>query len=251
MASDSLAIPLDADHFGVRLLVPAASLFACIGTYGIGLQLSAGSDNSNLLIFLVLPISIAVSLVVAWGVERLAKRYWPSGRALIIDDSHLTMQEAKAPDVTLDWSQHINVLSWRFTVPPRRGRVPKDWKCLACQLLQDEDSITLYTFMKPEEAEKLEVYYAFTVLTRRKDLEEEGAWLKSGIQARLHSAEQIRWEFGAEMAPEDFTLLVDMMRERIESWPEQSGSAWAGASQAPSESRERPPSKGDGKPIQL
>ncbi|MBN1287325.1 MAG: hypothetical protein JXB47_18135 [Anaerolineae bacterium] len=255
MTTDSLigtqrTIPLDAEHFGVRLIVPVVTLLACVGTYWLGLQISSAAGNPSAMVLIVLPVSIAISLGAAWGVERLAKRYWPSGRRLIIDDAGVVLHERNGSTTRLNWDQHVNVLSWRFTVPPRRGRVPKGWKCLACQLVQDEISMIFYTFMKPDDAEALPAHHAFMLLAPRKELQESGGLLKSGIQARLHTAEQLRWEFGAEMIPGDFAELVQMMGARVKGWPD-AGDISVAAFQALPDTYERPAGKGDGKPIQL
>jgi hypothetical protein len=239
---------LDPDHWGIRLIVPVVSVFACIATYAIGIRLSAGIEGSTVAVLLIVPVAIGAAVAAAWGVERVAKQYWHSGRALLVDEAGVTLRQRREEDITIAWDRHVNVLSWRFVVPPRRGHVQRGWLCLACQLLQDEDTISLYTFMSPKEAEDLPYYDVFTRLVPRKELDKSG-WLSAGEQARLHNAEADRWYRGGELTREDFVRWIQLIDERVEGWA--GGLPKAHHAPEPSEAHDRPPSKGDGKPIQL
>jgi hypothetical protein len=235
----------------VRLLVPLLTIFACGGTYWLGLQASSRvAGDSSLVMVVVVPLAIVVALGVAALSERLLKRHWPSGRSLTVDEAGLTLRERNRSEVALRWDRHINVLAWRFTVPPRRGRVPKGWLCVACQLLQDEQAMSLYSFFPPKEAEALPQFPAFTPLIARKKLVTgPGDKLRRGRQDRLHSAEAERWDCGAELTSEDFVALVRVMGEHIGGWP--MGESGRYPAPADVERTRRPPSKGAGKPIKL
>lgn len=243
---------VDQEHLGLRLVVPLLTLLGCAGTYWIGLQLTAGDNSATAMVFIVLPAAIGVGLGVAWASERVIKRVWPSSRALTLNADSLTLRKRGATEAVIAWDRRINVLAWRFTVPPRRGRIPKGWYCMAVQLGQDETTMTLYTFFPPEEARSLAEYEQFAPLISRKEWEKASPAerLLMGEQTRLHGAEVDRWNTGAELAREDFAALVAVMRERIAGWAGGGAGARPALTDEPAEPK-RPPSKGDGKPIQL
>jgi len=117
------------------------------------------------------------------------------------------LRDRKKPEQVLRWGERVNLLTWRFTVP-RRGRVPKGYLCLAMQLLQDEQQITIYTFYDPKKLDRLEKVEAFTPLVSRRTLQEDRLNLRvAGQQRRLLQAEDERWQNGAELVPEDFAAL--------------------------------------------
>ncbi len=251
-AGEPRVMVVDQEHLGLRLMVPLLTVFACVGTYWIGLQLTAGG-SAALMVLVVLPLAIGAGLGAAWLAERVLKRLWPSRRSLKVDETGLTLSKQAQTESTLNWRQHINVLAWRFTVPPRRGRIPKGWYCMACRLVQDEQAMTFYAFFPPDEAKALAHYDRFATLVSRKAWEKAtpAERLAMGDQARLHSAEMERWERGAELAREDFAALVRVMGARIAGLADAKSDAGAALAVESEGKPERPPSKGEGKPIQL
>jgi hypothetical protein len=217
------------------------------------LTANAGSSSGPLAVLVVLPAAVATALGVAWLAERALKRFWPSRRALRVDEIGLELSNRGQIEVALGWSGKINVLAWRFTVPPRRGRVQKGWYCMAVRLTQDEQVVTLYAFVPPDEAKALAQFDHFTALVSRKTWEKAtpAERLTMGEQTRLYSAEAERWDHGAELTREHFAALVDVMGARIEGWADERPGARAALIDEAEDKLERPPSKGDGKPIQL
>lgn len=248
-------ILVDQEHAGLRVLVPLLTFFTCIGTYWFGMQIisNAGSGSTSLTLLIVLPASVIAALAVAWLGERVVKRLWPSRRHLQVETSGLTLRNRGETEAALNWDQRVNVVSWRFVVPPRRGRVPKGWYCMACRLTQDDAAITLYSFFPPDEAKELAFFDQFAVLASRKMWEKAtpAERLAMGEQARLHSAEAERWQYGAELTRQDFADLMHVLGARVEGWARGAHDPHPASPVEPDDAPERPPSKGDGKPVQL
>ena len=243
---------VDQEHIGLRLVVPLLSFFACIGSYWVGLQLTADMTEGSSLVMLlvVLPGAILIALGTAWGAERLVRRYWPSGRVLKVDSQGISLRNRGRDEVTLNWRGRVNVLAWRFVIPPRRGRVPKGWYCMACELVQDDRSMTVYAFLPPNEAKEVAHYDRFVPLASRKTWERAtpAERLAMGDQARYQSAEMQRWDRGAEMDRGDFAALVGIIGRRVQEW---SHGDSARLSVEEADRAERPVGKGNGKPIRL
>ena len=115
------------------------------------------------------------------------------------------------------WDRTVNVMAWRFVVR-RRTRIPKGWLCLAVQLLQDEATVILYTFMPPDEAEALRGYANFVRLRPRKETESNNDLRAVAEQRRLLKLEDARWEDGSEIAPDDFRAVLTMLETHVQGW---------------------------------
>jgi len=201
-------LPVDVEHLGVRVIVPLLAVAALALVLVLGpVGLAALDLEDTVASSLLLPLAILVAIGAALLGDRLLKKYWPSGRELLVDESCLVLRDRKKPEQVLRWGERVNLLTWRFTVP-RRGRVPKGYLCLAMQLLQDEKQITIYTFYDPKKLDRLEEAEAFTPLVSRRALQEDRLNLRvAGQQRRLLQAEDERWQNGAELVPEDFADL--------------------------------------------
>jgi len=201
-------LPVDVEHLGVRVIVPLLAVAALALVLVLGpVGLAALDLEDTVASSLLLPLAILAAIGAALLGDRLLKKYWPSGRELLVDESCLVLRDRKKPEQVLRWGERVNLLTWRFTVP-RRGRVPKGYLCLAMQLLQDEQQITIYTFYDPKKLDRLEEAEAFTPLVSRRALQEDRLNLRvAGQQRRLLQAEDERWQNGAELVPEDFADL--------------------------------------------
>jgi len=201
-------LPVDVEHLGVRVIVPLLAVAALALVLVLGpVGLAALDLEDTVASSLLLPLAILAAIGAALLGDRLLKKYWPSGRELLVDESCLVLRDRKKPEQVLRWGERVNLLTWRFTVP-RRGRVPKGYLCLAMQLLQDEQQITIYTFYDPKKLDQLEEAEAFTPLVSRRALQEDRLNLRvAGQQRRLLQAEDERWQNGAELVPEDFADL--------------------------------------------
>ena len=199
-------LPVDAEHLGVRIIVPVVSIAALVGVLvgGPALLEALGGGGLSLL---TLPLAIAAAVGAAYASDRLLKRYWPSGRELLLGDRHLVLRERSGSERVIDLEARLNLLAWRFTVP-RRGRVPKGYLCLSVQLLQDERQITAYTFYDPAKTAVIQDFFLFTPLASRRMSQDERLSLRAaGEQRRLLQAEDERWRDGAELFTDDFLTL--------------------------------------------
>ncbi len=201
-------LPVDVEHLGIRVAVPLLAIAALVLALWGGPQLlDALALRGSQLGLCLLPAAILASVGTAFLSDRLLKRYWPSKRALLVDDEYLILREKDRPDQVIAWGARINLLAWRFTIR-RRGRVPKGHVCLAAQLLQDEKQLTVYTFLNPKHSDRLEHFEVFTPLVPRSSLSDGRLSLRvAGEQRRLLQAEDERWRNGAELTTEDFILL--------------------------------------------
>ncbi len=214
-------IAVDTEHFAVRFLVPVLTIGLTLLAHLILLSvLSRALDGSLSPECIVLPVDLIVLVTVGYGSERLLKRLAPSRRHALLDDGGVALvDERHKPAETrhIQWAQNFSVQAWRFTVK-RRTRVPKGWLCLAAQLLQDETDIIFYTFMSPEDAEKMAGYQNFTRLRPRKETQSNTDLSAAAQQRRLLKLEDERWNNGAEIKPDDFRAVVHGLSDHAPGW---------------------------------
>lgn len=223
MTQTSLAVPatftapVDPEHSAVRLAV--IGLF--IAGWALGFFVLNTLISSQGLNIIAILISFALAALMTQQVERVLKRRWPSGRVLQAADSHIQLVHRGRVQQEINTSQQVNALTWRFTIR-RRSRVPKGWYMVACALEQDELYLPVYTFMSPRDFDQLNAGSHFTQLVGRKELNAgsaaQGDLRMAGEQRRLHMAENARWNFGAEMTPDDFKRYVSWLQGRFPQW---------------------------------
>ncbi|MFC1959839.1 hypothetical protein ACFLYO_03930 [Chloroflexota bacterium] len=206
-------LPVDVEHTGIRVVVPALAFGTLLLVlWGGPVLLNLLNLSDTFLRGVLLPLAIIGAIVVAFASDTLLKQKWTSGRELLVDDRYLIFRERKQPDHIILWTERINVLAWRFTVA-RRGRVPKGHYCLAVQLLQDDRQITAYTFYDPKHFDQLLAGDAFTPLAPRSSLDDERLNLRvAGQQRRLFQAENERWREGAELTSDHFVELWQIVQ---------------------------------------
>jgi hypothetical protein len=218
-AGDRL-IPIDSEH-NTQLIVPALALVVALIAHVVGLSLFR-----SLLKEIASPICAmlfidAAIFVVAWSViERIVKRARPSPRYATLSAEALVITDArhKATQVTrIAWDNTINVKAWKFAIN-RRTRVPKGWFCLALYLLQDETEAILYTFMNPQIAETIIGYGHFVRLQPRNNSAPDADLDTLAEQRRLLKLENLRWQDGAEILPEDFSAVLAVLQRRVKTW---------------------------------
>ncbi len=210
-------IAVDVEHTGIRVVVPLLATGALLLVlWGGPLLLDALGTQESLLRSLPFPLAIVAAISVAFIGDRLLKKHWPSGRAILVDGRYLVLQERKEPDRVVQWANRANLLTWRFAVS-RRSRVPRGHLCLAWQITQDETQITVYTFLDPKKLDTVPAADMFTPLAPRRSLDDERLSMRiAGQQRRLLQAENERWQGGAELLPESFLTLWEIVRERMQ-----------------------------------
>lgn len=214
-------IPVDAEHFSIRLLVPVLTVVATVIFHVVGLLVLnrvASEDTSTLCI--LLPLDGLVVLTAGLGIERVLKRLLPSRRSARLSDERLVLTDARSnpPEVReIDWDRALNVSTWYFVVR-RRTRIPKGWYCMALHLLQDDTEIILYAFMPPADAEALPFFPRFTRLRPRKETEIITDLRLAATQKRLLKLEDARWTGGAEIAAPDFAAVLARLAIHAPAW---------------------------------
>ncbi len=226
-SSTPRVFPVDVEHAGIRLALPILIVGSGVLFYVV-LSPLIGSVVESLLGVDALNgfASFGVALLGALGVgvlaDRLLKRYWSSGRRLVLDTQALVLRDqrrGRTPQTRIVLDQRINVQSWRFTVRRSSPRAPSGWIMLACQLGQDDTQLILYTFMPPKRSATLPLLRVFSELAGRKDLEGGKLSLRETTeQRRLLKAENERWQDGAELQPESFASVLEALSPYIPEW---------------------------------
>jgi hypothetical protein len=215
--------PADSYHAGLRLAIVGSMLAGFVlGALAIVPWLAKllQVDVTSLFCFRVIG-GLVTGAGIGWLVENYLYRIWPSGREIEIDAQGLTLREPSGENQSVAWDKHVNILAWQFKIK-QRAWVPKGWYCLSCQLVQDDQTIIFYTFIKPGLAEKLPQWEAFKALVSPKDTTQkaqEHNLADSPQQVRLRGVEQERWLDGAELQPKDFTTLIQQLDSHLSNWP--------------------------------
>lgn len=216
---------LDRNHGGIRLVVLLV-MFAT-GVLALSFLMPAVVALLGLGGLADVCTTVAGALVfgvgASWLVERLLLRIWPSGRWLVINDDHVELRRRSEGPIAITWDDRVNVMGWYFVVTRGRTWVPKGWYCVACRLHQDDQIITPYAFMKPDDAEQLPQWRAFEHLVSRKHAPkrgEEHLLKKVTEQGQLRAAERDRWEDGVEMTADDFVKFVGLVDALVPDWRE-------------------------------
>lgn len=230
-----IVLHADQEHSGIRLVIFIA-LF--IG-YFLGFQLVswlletfAPAALLDYTIFLSCVGGLPIALLIIWLLEKGLKRVWHSGLSLLLDEQRLTVHDRRGGDAAetpaLRWADNLSQLNWYFRLQgyPRGGRerrVPVKWLCLATELQQDERRLSVYSLMPPEAA------VAFTENPKQgfhilNPVEIYDNSMRSRIgppsrpqipnrllqskDGRYWLAERRRWEYGIELSPGDFAILM-------------------------------------------
>ncbi len=204
---------VDRNHAGVRgatlltMLVSALlSIFVIVPAVASILRLSSALQTVAYLI-----ITAALTVGATWAVERLLTAKWPSGRWIAVEDEGVSLLQ-KSSRMQLRWAEPVRITTWYFEIRNGRAWVPKGWYCTACQLSQNERSITAYAFMRPTQSNLLAGWSSFEQLlpkaTGRQPEHMDG-------QQGLRQAESERWENGVEMQSDDFRSFVALVREKL------------------------------------
>ncbi len=208
-------LPVDVEHLGIRVVVPLLAIAGFfVMLWLVPVLLAVTNLENTILGTLVLPAAIAGAVGAAFLGDRLLKQRWSSGREILVDDEYLVLRDRKQPEKVVAWSGRVNMLTWRFIVS-RRGRIPKGFHCLALQLIQDDELVTVYTFCDPKKFDQVAESDAFIPLAARSVVRDERLNLRvAGQQRRLLQAEDERWQAGAELLLEDFLMLWDHIRQQ-------------------------------------
>jgi hypothetical protein len=212
-AAPDLRVPVDPEHGLLRFAVILTFIVSGTGSYFLFNVLLGEIPFINLI---AIGLSIAIAVVTTRAVESGMQRRWPSGRYFEIDGQRLRLGSGSRTTREIDGSQHVNVMTWRFTIT-KRTRVPKGWYVVALAMMQDDLYLPLYTFMSPEDFDAMPLAEHFPVLTPSKT-KEQGDLRLAGQQRRLRTAEYARWNEGAELTRADFDTVLAALREKFPMW---------------------------------
>ncbi len=213
-------IKIDAEHLSVRLLVPIIMLGSAIIFHFVALRALQEAIAGISPFCIVLPLDVLVLFGAGYVAERVLKRVLPSQRSASLTARALVVTDArKSPPrvTTIGWDQTVNAVAWRFPIR-RRTRVPKGWFCMAVQLLQDDEEFIFYTFKSPKAAEETSGYEHFVRLRPRKETQSSTDLRAAAEQRRLLKLEDARWADGAEVSPEDFDAILEVMARHVPGW---------------------------------
>lgn len=237
---ESIVLNADKEHAGLRvvvMLIVVASFV--IGFFVLNGFLSGSLADDSLVAAYSLPLSCILALVFAMAAagasEALMKRYWPSGRRVVIDGQGLRASLPEGKEASLDWSGRVWAVRWYFSLEgyPRGGRerrLTAKHFCLACQLQQDDVRIIVYGYLKGNEVESLlaggdfnkiepDEYYERGRLRRLRgatDRPQLPTKVLTGKDGPYWLAEQRRWTAGLELTTGDFAIFYETIRERLE-----------------------------------
>lgn len=180
-------------------------------------------------------LALIIALVVASVGESIMKRYWTSGRRVVLDDDGVKATLAGGKQARLDWSSRVWAIRWYFLLKgyPRGGRerrLTTKHICVACQLQQDDTRLIVYGYLKGNQAEALLAGGDFHQIKPADYYERRGLRIRrqttdrpqiptkvlTGKEGPYWLAEQRRWEQGIELTAKDFGVFYEAIRERVE-----------------------------------
>lgn len=211
----TLTIQVDREHSGLRLGLIVIIIILWIVTFMIANALIV-SAGFNIIAGI---IAFIVSAVAARFIEPFLKSRWPSGRFVALDSDGVRLMQRTKVEENIRADDAVSGLLWRFKIN-RRSRVPKNWYVVACALEQDDRFLAVYTFVSPEQADKLNKICRFADLMSdraAKDVKQDSLRV-AGEQRRLRLAETHRWSDGAEMTFEDFERYMQRLNGQFSQW---------------------------------
>lgn len=214
-----VTIAVDNEHGALRFVIVIIFIIGWLISYII---LNAVIPNEGLNLIAII-VSFGITAVITQQIEKALKKRWPSGRTVQINQRNIKIVDKDGKQQSIDGDQQVNVHLWRFTIK-RRSRVPKGWQMIACALEQDEAYLPVYTFMSPDQFDKLKNNSRFTTLVSQKEATKSTGGIGqtdlrlAGEQRRLHTAENARWMNGAEMNAEDFQNFIKQLQIQFPQW---------------------------------
>jgi hypothetical protein len=205
--------PVDAEHGQLRLAVAGVFILIAVMSFFI-LVAVIPANMFNLLAVLG---SLIISAALTSGIERQLKARWPSGREVGLSDEAIYLSRQGHVRQAIALNGEAQLLRWCFEIN-KRARVPRGWWMVAVAVrnMATEETIAVYALVSPEDYSKLNETKRFVPLKKLADSEGGGIRV-AGQQKRLHTAEQVRWNDGAEMKPEDFRALVDRLEAHFDA----------------------------------
>ena len=225
----SLAVPsgpvatktyaLDPEHWKLRAAVFGTFIGVTLGVMVV-FSVTFGSEGISVIGILA---GLVAGYLSAAAIERGLKGRWHSARQLRLTPNGLQIAKGSTVEQEVSAATTVTPLRWKFQVT-RRARVPKGWWMYALSLASPDRQITVYTFMSPKDNETFSRAGQFARLLSKREREkaaEKGVpqnLRQAGEERRLREAEEHRWLAGGEMAPADFTDLLNELDRYLHEW---------------------------------
>ncbi|MBC8100786.1 MAG: hypothetical protein H7Y11_15205 [Armatimonadetes bacterium] len=206
-------VAVDPEHAGLRISVVLVFFATAVVVYLLAALLFPTDSGLNIVGILAALVAATLTTQV---VDQVFKQRWLSGRRLRVTDDRIQLVLRDAVQHDIDGAQHVNVLFWRFAIT-KRTRIPKGWYMMALALHQNDTYLTAYTFIAPTDFDRLPDAKHFVKLTPKKEQTDQDMRL-AGQQRRLHTAEDARWNEGAELSQADFAALLACLRQTFPVW---------------------------------
>lgn len=213
---DHLHITVDTEHGGIRTVGCFTFILGTIVSFIILQNLI--SDGGLLVGF----ASVLIGLGLTYFSDTMLKRYWPSSRAIQINDDAILVTNNNKIELHIDPNQTVNLIMWHFEAP-KHPRVPKGWYVIASALEQEGTFIASYSIASPDDFSALPLAKQ-SIKFERKKKDKKGASTTTrdlraaGQQRRIEEAEFHRGEFGAEMKLADYRLFIDQLIKQFPAW---------------------------------
>ncbi|MBZ0316523.1 MAG: hypothetical protein K8L91_08905 [Anaerolineae bacterium] len=209
-----LKLAVDAEHVGIRLAMPLLAIAGLIIGFMVGQMITRLIDETLSSLCLGIPLALIGLVIFTQIGERIIKPKWSSGRFVLLDSSQLLFRDKRRKETTFYWANPFDFYTWHFPIAKRRTRVERGWYCAAVQLQQNEQTVTLYTFLDPDKASDIPHFKEwFVKLRKRKEMDDVKAFdpRLAAQLTRLHKMENERWLHGGELSNQDFLTVMQLV----------------------------------------
>ena len=183
--------------------------------------------------------SLLLGLALAWATEKILKQVWHSGVSVTLEEAgakyttkKLTRSKDEGYSISFDRGSRLNVSRWRFGLQGykrsgRERRVTEKHICFAVEIQQDENQLTVFSYLSPSQAKKWlnisDLQRQFHELDMQKlhDQEKRRSRFAPPLQpnkipthlltkrdGRYWLAERRRWRKGVELTAKDFEIFM-------------------------------------------
>ena len=160
----------DQEHNAIRLLIPVLLLLSfCLGFSALNWLLGLVMPGQDSRIVLACVGAVPLGLLLAYVGEAGLKRFWRSGRRVLLQEDRVTLQVGPQDERVLVPGVLTDLLLWYFPLSgyPRGGRerrVPANWSCVAASVQQDETRAIVFCFAAPGRLQEWQQRYDFHAL---------------------------------------------------------------------------------------
>ena len=181
--------------------------------------------------------ALPLALGTVWLVEILMKRYWPSGRAILLTHNGVHARSPEKEFRLLDQNDNLESLFWYFDMHGwqrggRERRVPRTWICMAAELSAGKHHLIIYTYMPRAkarnwlDADKGQInfhqitpkdVYDNSIRARMSgpSRPEVPAAVLTGADGKYWLGERRRWTEGFELSPAGFEQFLQHIQTTL------------------------------------